>query len=91
MSSAHRRGAALRVVASLSAAYFISQFFRSANAVIAPELMRDLGLAPRALGLVTGAFFLAFGAFQIPVGVLDRKSTRLNSSHTDISRMPSSA
>ena len=25
------------------------------------------------------------------VGVLDRKSTRLNSSHTDISRMPSSA
>ena len=24
-------------------------------------------------------------------GVLDRKSTRLNSSHTDISRMPSSA
>ena len=70
MSSAQRRGAALRVVASLSAAYFVSQFFRSANAVIAPELMRDLGLAPRALGLVTGAFFLAFGAFQIPVGVL---------------------
>ena len=25
------------------------------------------------------------------VGILDRKSTRLNSSHTDISRMPSSA
>ena len=25
------------------------------------------------------------------VGVIDRKSTRLNSSHTDISRMPSSA
>ena len=25
------------------------------------------------------------------VGFLDRKSTRLNSSHTDISRMPSSA
>ncbi len=77
MSPAQRRGAALRVVASLSAAYFISQFFRSANAVIAPELMRDLGLAPRALGLVTGAFFLAFGAFQIPVGVLlDRYGPR---------------
>ena len=28
---------------------------------------------------------------EIKVGVLDRKSTRLNSSHTDISRMPSSA
>ena len=28
---------------------------------------------------------------QFEVGELDRKSTRLNSSHTDISRMPSSA
>ena len=27
----------------------------------------------------------------VPAEVLDRKSTRLNSSHTDISRMPSSA
>ena len=36
------------------------------------------------------AKFQAVGA-KIPKGVLDRKSTRLNSSHTDISRMPSSA
>ena len=28
---------------------------------------------------------------NIVIGVIDRKSTRLNSSHTDISRMPSSA
>ena len=28
---------------------------------------------------------------QYPVSTIDRKSTRLNSSHTDISRMPSSA
>ena len=27
----------------------------------------------------------------VPMPTLDRKSTRLNSSHTDISRMPSSA
>ncbi len=27
----------------------------------------------------------------LPVPAVDRKSTRLNSSHTDISRMPSSA
>ena len=34
---------------------------------------------------------LVFGfSFELPL-VLDRKSTRLNSSHTDISRMPSSA
>ena len=29
--------------------------------------------------------------FVIAISFLDRKSTRLNSSHTDISRMPSSA
>ena len=37
----------------------------------------------RALRLVAPA--------DVKVVVLDRKSTRLNSSHTDISRMPSSA
>ena len=30
-------------------------------------------------------------ALQVPLELTDRKSTRLNSSHTDISRMPSSA
>ena len=44
--------------------------------------------------LFTCLFFLAIGAscwfYQMWSG-LDRKSTRLNSSHTDISRMPSSA
>ena len=29
--------------------------------------------------------------FFVSIATLDRKSTRLNSSHTDISRMPSSA
>ena len=28
---------------------------------------------------------------MLPVGIADRKSTRLNSSHTTVSRMPSSA
>ena len=31
------------------------------------------------------------GGLELPAGKTDRKSTRLNSSHTDISRMPSSA
>ena len=31
------------------------------------------------------------GTWSPPGGHIDRKSTRLNSSHTDISRMPSSA
>ena len=39
----------------------------------------------RTVEVGTGLFFLAF------VGLLDRKSTRLNSSHDRVSRMPSSA
>jgi hypothetical protein len=34
-------------------AYFLSYFFRSANAVIAGDLRRDLGLTPEQLGLMT--------------------------------------
>ena len=32
-----------------------------------------------------------FYAFCVATGVIDRKSTRLNSSHSSVSRMPSSA
>ncbi|MFP6744393.1 MAG: MFS transporter [Alphaproteobacteria bacterium] len=70
--------ASLRVLGALSAAYFISQFFRASIAVIAPDLARDLALSPEGLGTVTGAFFLAFGATQIPLGImLDRFGPRL--------------
>ena len=41
-------------------------------------------------GLLTRAFSLDSTAQEV-IWILDRKSTRLNSSHTDISRMPSSA
>ena len=35
---------------------------------------------------------LSYALFGVPINdIRDRKSTRLNSSHTDISRMPSSA
>ena len=47
----------------------------TAEAGIRRELLEELGLSVGAIGAV----------------VIDRKSTRLNSSHTDISRMPSSA
>ena len=38
--------------------------------VVSPELTRDLGLAPGALGLLTSAYFVAFAAVQLPAGVL---------------------
>ena len=68
---------AWRAFTALCAAYVASQFYRGANAVIAPELMRDLGLSPEALGAITGSFFLAFAAAQLPAGVmLDRLGPR---------------
>ncbi len=58
--------------------YFVSYLFRTVNAVIAPDLVADLGLSPADLGLLTSAYFLAFAAFQLPLGVLlDRFGSRL--------------
>ena len=68
---------AVRVLATLCAAYVISQFYRSSTAVIAPDLVRDIGFSHESLGLLTGAFFLAFGLTQIPLGImLDRFGPR---------------
>jgi MFS family permease len=52
------------------AGYFISYFIRTVNAVIAPELIRELGLTPGGLGALTSAYFLAFAIGQLPVGLL---------------------
>ena len=51
------------------AAYLLSYLFRTINAVVSPELTRDLGLAPGTLGLLTSAYFVAFAAVQLPAGV----------------------
>src|SRR3990172_7017943 len=50
-------------------AYFLSYFFRSANAVIAPDLSRELGLVAGQLGLMTSLFFATFAAMQLPLGI----------------------
>lgn len=57
--------------------YFVSYLFRTVNAVIAPDLVADLGLSPADLGLLTSAYFFTFAAFQLPLGVLlDRFGSR---------------
>lgn len=71
------RVTAATVFAAFTAAYFLSYFFRSANAVLAPDLARELGLGAAELGLMTSLFYAAFAAAQIPLGAgLDRWGPR---------------
>lgn len=68
----------LRVFGLFAVAYFLSYFYRSANAVIAPDLSRELSLSASELGFMTSLFFAAFAAAQIPIGIsLDRWGPRL--------------
>jgi MFS family permease len=60
----------LRLFLPFGLGYFVSYLFRTVNAVIAPDLVADLGLSSADLGLLTSAYFLAFAAFQLPLGVL---------------------
>jgi len=67
----------LRIFAPFAVGYFLSYLLRNVNAVIAPELTRELALSAADLGLLTSAYLLAFGAFQLPLGVLlDRYGPR---------------
>jgi nitrate/nitrite transporter NarK len=66
-----------RLFLPFAAGYFVSYVLRNANAVIAPELTRELTLTAADLGLLTSAYFLAFAAAQIPLGMLlDRYGPR---------------
>ena len=66
-----------RLVPAFAAGYFLSYGLRSVNAVIAPDLMGELGLSTSGLGLLTSAYFFGFGLFQIPLGMLlDRYGPR---------------
>jgi len=60
----------LRVLLPFAFAYSLSYFYRSVNAVIAPDLASRFSLSPADLGLLTSAYFLVFSAFQLPLGLL---------------------
>jgi len=70
-------GGRLRLFLVWVAAYLLSYFYRSANAVIASDLRDELGLDAEQLGLMTSLFFLTFAVVQIPLGgALDRWGSR---------------
>ena len=67
----------LRIFLPFAVGYYFSYFLRNVNAVIAPELTRELGVSAADLGLLTSAYLLAFGAVQLPLGLaLDRYGAR---------------
>jgi len=59
-----------RVFIPFAAGYFLSYLYRVVNAVIAPDLVGDLGIGPSALGLLTATYFISFASAQLPLGVL---------------------
>ena len=50
--------------------FFLSQFYRVSNAVIAPQLLSDLSIDTRGLGLISASFFYAFALTQVPISLL---------------------
>ena len=70
-------GLTLRVFLPFALGYYLSYVYRAINAVIAPDLVRDLSLDAGELGLLTSTYFLTFAAIQLPLGVmLDRAGPR---------------
>jgi MFS family permease len=75
--ASHRSSDALRLFLPFALGYYLSYLLRNANAVLAPELTRELDLDAAELGLLTSAYFVAFATFQIPLGILlDRHGPR---------------
>jgi len=67
----------LYIFCMFTAAYFLSFFYRSANAVIAPNLSQELSLGAAQLGFMTSLFFATFALAQLPLGIgLDRWGPR---------------
>ena len=67
----------LTALLPFASGYFMSYLLRAVNAVVAPDLVKDIGLSPAQLGLLTAAYLGAFALFQLPLGVLlDRYGPR---------------
>lgn len=71
------RALGVRVVAISALITMISQFYRNAHVVVAPDIMRDTGVTAQMLGYLSGALFITAAILQIPAGILlDRYGPR---------------
>ena len=95
------RKVTLRLIPFLFVLYIVAWLDRVNVGFAGLQMNADLGFSSAAFGFGSGVFFLGYCLFEVPsnlvlhrVGArrwIDRKSTRLNSSHEFVSRMPSSA
>lgn len=58
------------IFAAISAAYLVSYFHRAAPAVVGPEIIKELSIAPAALGFMGSMYFWAYAAAMLPAGIL---------------------
>ena len=58
------------IFVGISAAYLVSYFHRAAPAVVGTEIIKDLAIAPAALGFMGSMYFWAYAAAMLPAGVL---------------------
>jgi len=65
-----RLATVLRVFLPFAAGYYLSYVFRTVNAVVAPNLVHDAGLAAADLGFLTSMYLAAFALLQLPLGIL---------------------
>jgi len=67
----------LRVLLPFALAHLLSYLYRTINAVVYPDLSKELGLAANDIGLLTSSYLLMFALAQLPIGVvLDRFGPR---------------
>jgi len=78
MNDSEKTSRPVLTFAILSGLFALSMFYRGSNAVIAPNLVSDLGLTAESLGMLGGAYFFCFALLQIPTGpILDTIGPRL--------------
>lgn len=71
------RALGVRVVAISALITMISQFYRNAHVVVAPDIMHDTAVTAQTLGYLSGALFITAAILQIPAGILlDRYGPR---------------
>lgn len=78
ISHAGRMTVRWRIWGAAATAYVLVYLHRMAPAVIAQDLMQDLGIAAGSLGTLGAVYFYAYTAMQVPSGILaDRIGPRL--------------